>query len=714
MEESLRGERATPEQERAVRLFLEGGDLKLVAVAGSGKTTTLRMMAERAGNRRLLYVAFNKSVRKEAEVKFPRNTHVHTLHSYAHQEVVVGSYRQKLSLGEKGLPVTELRAALEDMLRKAYPNPVERRNRLYVVKNAVERFLSTTAPEPGPEHIDPEFRDAKREKGTWSREGEVLVEAARLVWRKMRDPNDPFPLTHDGYVRIWYDRGGRIRGYDAVLVDEAQDLNPVFLEILNRSALQKVYVGDPRQQIYAWRGAVNAMSKIPAPEAMLTQSFRFGEGLARGVRAITRFLGGEVPVVGKAPWETEVGLRVGGYPDRPFAVLARTNAGVLEALVQLRALNLLPVHVVGGVKDVLHLLGDAYALQKGRERPNPHPELAGVSSWQELEELARQELNATAVKVVGFSRRFRDLRALMELVQASHVEQEEEAKVVLSTAHKAKGREWDRVVLWDDFPAVWEGYVRRAFLEAGKEAELREQENLLYVAMTRARELLLFEGGLEELYHLGWEGGAHANGDQKKPTPIPLQGAQKAQVLDLASRALDGVLAQAVGRVKALARKALAETRLTAADPRGVAHELREVLLPILSEGFSKEVERELGPALERALAAWAAEPSPAGKKDGALPLEGALDPKRESLGHKEKEALIHQLADAIASHQVGSDPERIAFILKNRVTVLGGLGEAYLSSLLKMGPQEAAEVYSRSSGEWRRYLATGRWVDEG
>ena len=62
------------------------------------------------------------------------------------------------------------------------------------------------------------------------------------------------------------------------------------------------------------------------------------------------------------------------------------------------------------------------------------------------------------------------------------------AERVLSTAHKAKGLEWDRVRLADDFPGLEElGAADREgapLLAAGE----RDQElHLLYVAATRAR-----------------------------------------------------------------------------------------------------------------------------------------------------------------------------------------------------------------------------------
>jgi hypothetical protein len=45
---------------------------------------------------------------------------------------------------------------------------------------------------------------------------------------------------------------------------------------LRAQQCQVIYVGDPYQQIYEWRGAVNAMEHIRAPECALTESFRFG------------------------------------------------------------------------------------------------------------------------------------------------------------------------------------------------------------------------------------------------------------------------------------------------------------------------------------------------------------------------------------------------------------------------------------------------------
>jgi len=114
-------------------------------------------------------------------------------------------------------------------------------------------------------------------------------------------------------------------------------------------------------------------------------------------------------------------------------------------------------------------------------RDSPHPELAAISSWDDLVLLA--EAGFAGVKaLISLAKRYplAELAAKLRQIQTP----EDEALVVFSTAHKAKGREWDAVVVWSDFPNWWVP-SRDGEGEGGI-----EEENLLYVAMTRARKHL--------------------------------------------------------------------------------------------------------------------------------------------------------------------------------------------------------------------------------
>jgi hypothetical protein len=461
----------SPEQEAALERYRSGQDMKLIAVAGAGKTTTLRLMAESAP-KRLLYLAFNRSIKEEAERKFPKNVDVKTLHGLAFGRVVKGKgpFEAKFRAGEGQVRPHHVIEALN--LR----DPIL----ALVIRDTLGRFIRSGEEHPKEEHIPIEYR-AKREvldPKRWANEVKFILRATKRLWKKMKDPEDPFPISHDGYVRIWVEQGGNLRGWDGVLVDEAQDLDPLFLGLLekHKGLLQRVYVGDPRQQIYGWRGAVNAMDRLDAPASALTWSFRFGNTLGEAVRLLTaRSTGGPIPVVGKASWETRVDL---SFPELPFAVLTRTNVGAIKAVLSHHDLHLGRVHVVGGVEELCWLLEDVGALKEGGVRPKPHPELVGVRTWEELEELAGV---SPQIKVLLELVKGTDPYGLADYLRRTQVPAHE-ARLLVSTAHKAKGREWDRVVLWDDFPTWWEE-GRAPF---GVEPD-PEEENLFYVAMTRAR-----------------------------------------------------------------------------------------------------------------------------------------------------------------------------------------------------------------------------------
>lgn len=99
------------------------------------------------------------------------------------------------------------------------------------------------------------------------------------------------------------------------------------------------------------------------------------------------------------------------------------------------------------------------------------------SSWGEVQEYAEQDSAAA------------ELKAIVELVDAYGPQQivaavnrmvvEDQARVVVSTVHKSKGREWNRVRIGDGFTPVDEQASARGVHPA--------EARLIYVAVTRAR-----------------------------------------------------------------------------------------------------------------------------------------------------------------------------------------------------------------------------------
>jgi superfamily I DNA/RNA helicase len=264
-------------------------------------------------------------------------------------------------------------------------------------------------------------------------------------------------------------------------VDEAQDANPVTLAILQAQHRPTVWVGDPWQSIYRFRGSVDAMRAIDAPQRPLSRSWRFGEDLARLARAILAHTSEPPAFALRGDPGT---VTVLGPVRPPCTVLCRTNAGLFEAAIRGRD----RIHIVGGLEPLARLILGGWQLHRGEPVPDV-PSLARFRSWDELLEEAEEahdpELRFLVQVVAHHGRALPGLVADLRRRAAPHPAA---AERVLSTAHKAKGLEWPRVRLAPDFPSLEELHaVDRDGLPCLTPEERDQELHLLYVAATRAR-----------------------------------------------------------------------------------------------------------------------------------------------------------------------------------------------------------------------------------
>lgn len=314
-------------------------------------------------------------------------------------------------------------------------------------------------------------------------------------------------VTHN----CWHLEGARLGGggfgggprVGFVLSDESQDLNGVTAAILAEQDVQVVYVGDEHQQIYEWRGSVNMMQRIDAPITHLTQSFRWGPEVARVANAILALKEPTPPALRGWP---ERDTRLATIPPgERHTVICRTNVRVFRHALELvdagRA-----IAVVGSLAGPVRLMRSAYALWSGRGTVTD-PEVQVFQEWDEL--LLASEDDPTLHLVVDMVEAHQhDLLAICDRLERAGEVPEQRADVVLTTAHKAKGREWDRVKLAGDFRSPL------GLLRAG--LELREEEvNVLYVAATRARRVLELNGAVTELLDPGAVEDARAAGEAR-------------------------------------------------------------------------------------------------------------------------------------------------------------------------------------------------------
>jgi superfamily I DNA/RNA helicase len=339
----------------------------------------------------------------------------------------------------------------------------------------------------------------------------LLQERAPELWERLaRHRDEGLTVSHDVYLKLFQLDStlvcSTLREYEYLMLDEAQDLNPVMRSIATLSGCPVLAVGDPWQGIYSWRGAENALDALGGERLYLTQSFRFGQAVADVARRVLQ---------SKPLHQPDRPLRGSRRASRVLlghsasVVLCRTNAGVLRAAV-FAAKDGASVHVVGGIAELAEELESAVALYEGRLHDVQAESLKRFADWQELREEADQLQDAVLGRLVEAVEGTDVLRDLAVL-KRQHVGSEDQAEVVVSTCHKAKGREWPMVCLARDFLTL-EKMAKRYWSVLGRSCEggrvsreradavmqVLEEWHVLYVAVTRAVETLVLPESLYE------------------------------------------------------------------------------------------------------------------------------------------------------------------------------------------------------------------------
>jgi len=457
----------TPEQQ-AILDRPPTGTIKVAAGAGCGKTSTLVQYGRRWPAHGL-YLAFNRAIAEEAGRKFPPIIQTRTAHGFAHRALDIGRRTGELVPRYRHEHLRAFDAVI-------HPVPGMSDGQ---VRGAILRTIDNFLIDAGTKIRDDHCNLVNTSHGM-----AVRRMAREIVKTLLKFEMHDLPITHDTYLKafeLWH----RIDGpFEYLLLDEAQDLNPVLISIARKAALPTVVVGDAYQSIYRFRGAVDAMNAFAADEMPLTQSWRFGPEVAGLANRILRH--SSVPprhkLRGNPARETQV-LRYGGklHPRPGTAILARTNARLFESLASLER----PFHLIGGIADLQRQLSSAHALRHRRHHQVTDPGVARFASWEQFVHAADRG--------DGEARRLRDiverhgdrLPDILARLLSLHREREADAPLIVSTAHKAKGREFETVVVLDDFEDPAELAARRR-KDKGRTVEADQQVNLLYVACTRA------------------------------------------------------------------------------------------------------------------------------------------------------------------------------------------------------------------------------------
>jgi len=195
-----------------------------------------------------------------------------------------------------------------------------------------------------------------------------LVPIAQSFWEDVISPLDTsrsqividqqfivknWSLGNVDLAQVTLDKGGKATsalGLDRVpnvlLLDEAQDINPVFVDILKRqvtqydNGIQLVTVGDIFQSIFAFSGTINALEELPYDVSLpLTYNRRSAPELLGPANVLLNVLGSEHELKSALKGVKGNIVEPNSLIVDDLMLITRTNAGILDAAMELEVLD---------------------------------------------------------------------------------------------------------------------------------------------------------------------------------------------------------------------------------------------------------------------------------------------------------------------------------------------------------------------------------------
>jgi N12 class adenine-specific DNA methylase len=449
----------TPQQQAILDAFLDGKDIAVQALAGTGKTTTLVLLAralmDRSPEARIVYTAFNADIVADARRgRFGRNVTASTMHSLARQALLQTGYAAKIEHADKGARWPEQWAEVlgipEIPADGTGTGPVAADAVAREVIATVRKFRESADDEPGRQHLPGHLAGRVS-----SPLGKTVLSYARKAWADISDAGNAGLLAagralrvdHDDYLKVWALSRPRINA-GVIFFDEAQDVNAVMRRVILDQPAQTVVVGDSHQSIYGFRGAIDALKDWPADIVLpLTQSWRFGPAAAGFGNLFLRSLGSKLLLDGNPARDTRLGTAA-----EPDAILCRTNAtAVAEVFAGLESGK--RTALAGGGQAIREIAKAARDLQAGKG--TTHPDLSRFADWDEVRHYAQQEEDGKSLQVFVRLIDRHGPGGLIDMIGRLTPEGDTRnpPQLTISTAHKVRcprffGQGSNRILIW--------------------------------------------------------------------------------------------------------------------------------------------------------------------------------------------------------------------------------------------------------------------------
>ena len=503
----------SPQQEAIFDFVKHGrGSLFVDAKAGTGKTTTM-VQATSLMHGSIAFTAYNKKIADEikarvAELHLGNRVRVGTFHSFGfsawrrvYPDVEVDADRKRDLIQERlGLgrddedKLSEEAIKLAPFVTKLIGLAKQRALGLFGSIDDDSRWYDIV------DHFDLAY---EIEDDRLIARGIELAQEGLMISRDMA----PELIDFDDMLYMPIVSGIRMWENDWVIVDEAQDTNPA-RRALARKMLRKngraAFVGDKFQAIYGFTGADNdavdyIIRDFNCHVLPLSVTYR----CPKAVVAVAQEQVPDIVAHETAP-EGVVSTSSIGEIDRMAkdgqlratdAILCRNTRPLVEMAYSLIRRDV-PCHVEG--RDIgLGLVKLVNRFQAVRLDTL----LRKLDAWAELE-MAKLVAKGKETQAQSVEDRVETLKViasdcksvdeLRQRIASLFVDSENERKptLTLSTVHKSKGREWDRVFILGRYELMPSPWARQSW-------QVQQEYNLIYVAVTRSKGELVIVPSLD-------------------------------------------------------------------------------------------------------------------------------------------------------------------------------------------------------------------------
>lgn len=462
-------------------------NIAIAAGPGSGKSTVLVQLCKLTPrSKRMIFLAFNKNIVSELEKKLPSETQVKTLHGLG-CSMLWKEYGQIKVVESKTFGVLKkLQASWKEDLKD-----IKNVNYyLFGISQLYDLYRMNLLTEIGGEILTLADRHGIEVNSTILQHLSKLVQTMKRVNRIMRGT---YEIDYLDMIYLPLSQDLTFPRYDVVFLDEAQDLNKAQHALVNRLLGRNsrlVSVGDPNQCIYAFLGAdTESFEKLSSRPNTVTLPLSI---TYRCPTKIVELINTVYDVVKAAPGAIEGVIRDGWFNEieEGDMVLCRNNKPLLVGYFKLLALEKKSfirgaefgkgiVRMITPYKQyhtdmcIEKLYGDLDRLEeelheKGIFVPRKHRSY-----------LAFQE-NIELIKVIAEN--YQQVSEIIPLVE--RIFKNDGEGIMLSSIHKAKGLEADRVFL------VNPELIPSKYAEQDWEKE--QEQKLLFVAYSRSKKELIF------------------------------------------------------------------------------------------------------------------------------------------------------------------------------------------------------------------------------